>query len=540
MLATSNLIDTYRKADALLAKGELQQAADICKRMLADNPDFAYGYHLMATLFRTTGNLEKALNFTGLAIRIDPGVASFYVQRGQLLFTLKYFDEAAEVFDKLLEMEPLSAHYMLLRADVYAKQEQYDEAIALLSSARKHAGDAEIADVDEHEGRCMLAMGEIKKAEKFFDRSIAAKPEATRSYIEKGKILLFEKRDHEAEVCFAKAINNDPHSWEALHGMAIVNERQGQTDSAIALAIQAVNADNAIFDSLMLLGNLLLRKQSWDGAEHIFRQALSVIPDSVYAWHGLATSLIPQKKLETIEGEFKQLLVSRPDNKALTFLCESVCGKVPTVSPEAYALSWFDDYASRYEFYLPSLGSYQASSLCELVRGLSQLADRKDCSFLDLGCGSGMAAEHMRDITNMSVAVDLSPRMLDMARLRSCYDEYYALDVGEFALGSDRVFDIIIAMDVLPYIGDLDQFFKVTRNLMGAGSVFAFTVEKVDKGMDFQLGQDGRYKHKASYVRSMIEEQGYELLVEEEMLLRFDGGQPVKGFSYVIKKATIH
>lgn len=530
-------LEHYQRADALLSSGDLQQAADICKQMLTESPNFAYGYHLMASLFRITGNLERALGFSELAIAIDPKVPEFFAQQGQLFLALGRFAEATTAFAHASHLEPSNVSYLVWQADACARQGQHELAKALFAQARAIGVSSEI---DEHEGLTLLALGEMEAAEALFDRVIADKPRHASGYLHKAKSLLSRGRDHEAEICYAKALNCNPHHHEALHGLAVVNERQGQLDAAIALAIQAVNANGSIFDSLVLLGNLLLRKQNWASAEQIFQQALAVVPDNIYVLHGLMTAAAAQGKAGSVDAQIEAVAAAHGDNKALAFLSDAMHGKHRDAAPGEYITALFNDVALRYDYFLQPSNIYRAPMIAEVLASLPQLAGKTDLSLLDLGCGSGSAGEAFAAVTAVRVGVDLSARMLDKARMRKCYSDLYPLDITEFVMGSDRSFDILVAADVLPYIGNLEPFFHAARNVMSKESLFSFTLEKDDKVPAFTLNPNGRFAHAASYIRTLIEQQGYDIVVEEDVLLRFEMGSAVKGMFFVVKKMSVH
>jgi len=537
MQPASILLDNYQKADALLLSGDLQQAADICKQMLTENPNFAYGYHLMASLFRTTGNVEKALGFSELAIMLDPAVPAFFMQQGQLLLSLNRFAEAENAFLRASDLQPNNVTYLLWRADIASRQGKQEEARTLFAQARTLGDETE---VDMHEGISLLAAGELDQAEIAFERAIKSKPLQDTGYLHKGKLLLIRGRDREAEVCFAKALNCNPHAHEALYGLSIINERQGQLDAALALAIQAVNANGAIFDSLVLLGQLLLRKQNWHSAEQIFQQTLSVVPDNLYVLQGLISALSAQGKLATLCDHIRDLIVAKPDNKALAYLHHALSGENPLRAPAEYVTAYFNDYAERYDYFLQPMHLYRSSMICDALLSLPQLKDKSGLSLLDLGCGAGEAGDLLYDITQVRVGIDLAIRMLDKARMRKCYQDLYALDIVEFVMGSDRAFDIIIAADVLPYIGDLEPFITGARNVMSSGSLFAFTVEKAEGKTSFQLHANGRYSHGQAYVQELLSHHGYDIVLQDDILLRFHMNAPVKGMLFVIKKMAVH
>jgi SAM-dependent methyltransferase len=75
---------------------------------------------------------------------------------------------------------------------------------------------------------------------------------------------------------------------------------------------------------------------------------------------------------------------------------------------------------------------------------------------LDLGCGPGRVAEAVIDAGAASyVGVDVSPRMLALARRRLGGRETVELHEGDFLeVDEPRTFDVVLALGLFDYLGD--------------------------------------------------------------------------------------
>ena len=90
---------------------------------------------------------------------------------------------------------------------------------------------------------------------------------------------------------------------------------------------------------------------------------------------------------------------------------------VPDTLPPAYVARLFDDYAWRFDKHLIKNLGYRAPAL--IAEALSGVAsDRRFASALDLGCGTGLMGEALRDRTDHLTGVDLSQAMIAKARER--------------------------------------------------------------------------------------------------------------------------
>ena len=85
---------------------------------------------------------------------------------------------------------------------------------------------------------------------------------------------------------------------------------------------------------------------------------------------------------------------------------------------------------------------------------------------------------------------DISPRMLDIAKDRGCYDEIMLVDMNEKPLPyDDNSFDFVTCIGTITYInpesGLLDEFVRITR----PGGIVAYTnrTDKLDKWKKSEL-----------------------------------------------------
>jgi len=82
---------------------------------------------------------------------------------------------------------------------------------------------------------------------------------------------------------------------------------------------------------------------------------------------------------------------------------------------------------------------------------------------LDIGCGTGLAGAWLKDYARSLVGVDLSEQMVNVARKKMLYQELHVQPLNAFLEGCDRTFDLVVAADVLSYVGDLQSTFDQVR-----------------------------------------------------------------------------
>ena len=148
---------------------------------------------------------------------------------------------------------------------------------------------------------------------------------------------------------------------------------------------------------------------------------------------------------------------------------------------------------------------------------------------LDLGCGTGLAGAAIRPVCDWLVGVDLSPAMIAKARQKGLYDRLETAEIGAFMaaeLDAAPRYHLILATDVLPYVGDLAPIMTQAASLLYAGALFGFTVE-THAGEGIALGEKLRYAHSEANVREAVVAAGLVLHALEHASTRDEGRAPV-------------
>ena len=203
----------------------------------------------------------------------------------------------------------------------------------------------------------------------------------------------------------------------------------------------------------------------------------------------------------------------------------------------AHVAALFDDYAARFETSLVQGLAYRGPDL--LREALAR--HRRPLAFghaIDLGCGTGLAAQALRDVCTSMDGVDLSAGMLAEARRKGLYRSLVQADVGTFledAAGGSA--DLIVSADVFVYIGDLADIFRLAARVLSVGGLFAFSVQRHEGPAPFVVGQDLRYAHGAQAIAAWAAASGLAILSLEQASTRLDAGSPVPGLIGVLRRA---
>ncbi len=214
----------------------------------------------------------------------------------------------------------------------------------------------------------------------------------------------------------------------------------------------------------------------------------------------------------------------------------------PVAAPPFYVATLFNQNAATFdETLVDGLGYAVPIMVRETHERLGLPRARR---LLDLGCGTGLAGESLRDRADHVTGLDLAEEMLAEAAERGAYD---ALFIGEassvlphWAESGVEPFDLIVACDVLPYAGNLEPLMSGIAGCLAPGGHLAVSTETLEEDRiepeGWALGTGHRYVHGEDYLRERLEAAGLEVLSLERIVVRSEDGAPVPGHLVVARR----
>lgn len=382
---------------------------------------------------------------------------------------------------------------------------------------------------------CGIACGEqdsLENAAECFENSVKFKPSVASYHYNLGLAYRKLKRLDEAASCYRTAIEKKPEFIEAVNNLGALLVEQGATQEAKETYCQILekNPDSNIahYNYGCLLEEL---GQPDDAIEH-YRLAVELDASFSSAQHALVEALIQQERGDEAEEVFREWLKLNPRDEFANHMKSLISGEAPPDRcADEYVRATFDkQFADSYESQLSKIG-YQGPAM---VQDALNCLDRElvDLDVLDAGCGTGLCSSILRPFARKLVGVDLSPDMLAQARLKNQYDELIESELTSFLQSLSSAYDLIAAADTLIYFGNLREVIGAARGALKIDGVFVFTVECLandDLTSTFELQVNGRYSHLESYVRQVVNDEGFELARCIHAVLRREQGRPVDG-----------
>lgn len=280
------------------------------------------------------------------------------------------------------------------------------------------------------------------------------------------------------------------------------------------------------------------------GAAELMAQALELAPDWAAGWFRLADYEEKSGRIEAAVDALRNTLRLNPEDIFGASLKLALLGatETPEQPPSVYVERLFDDYAERFDHALVEKLGYSVPEKLAAVIGRVNGGGRFR-HVTDLGCGTGLFGERIRDRADFLEGFDLSANMLAKAEAKGVYDRLAQADLslapedsGVFGALEQGRADLVSAADVLMYLGNLEGVFFIADRLLASGGLFAFSVEDACGADGFVLRPSLRYAHSEAYIASLCKESGLSMIATERTIIRRDAGEPVDGILFLACK----
>eukprot|EP01025_Chloroclados_australasicus_P008984 TRINITY_DN13385_c1_g1_i1.p2 TRINITY_DN13385_c1_g1~~TRINITY_DN13385_c1_g1_i1.p2 ORF type:complete len:402 (+),score=35.67 TRINITY_DN13385_c1_g1_i1:80-1285(+) len=379
------------------------------------------------------------------------------------------------------------------------------------------------------------------------------------------------KVERAAEILKA-AVKKQPNNMQLLGQYAkllkALNRCQEASDVYCQLSkLQQLN-ENDKHSALYSQAQCLRCAGSYEEAAKTYMQYLELYPKDERAQFWLAV----------VAGSCSQ------DNNQQQHQQQQQCKLIPRC-PKIVVSQLFDAYADTFDEHLTQRLQYHTPQAMQqiLQKYVQQTSVDKWKKCVDLGCGTGLMGPILRQFVEILIGIDLSQGMLNKARQRGCYDFVFLDDVTNFleqcklqvdllrstsdngkeletgaSSCSSHLFDLLVAADVVVYLGNLHPLLQSARAASRVGSVFIFSTELLslhcdlnyndrttgntddDSGhqvsyLNYQLQRTGRYSHSESYVCKCAQNCGWNVISVDNAIIRHNKDAPVEGQIFVLE-----
>ena len=501
--------------------GRLTQAEASYRALLKQQAGHPEAMHWLGVLHSQAGQWKEAIEWLSQAAAVKPGDAAYQHNLGQAYLNAGEFDHAVQAF------EAASAN-----AGEHAET-RFSLGLALM--ARRQPDDP---------AEAVIA----------FSQAIGLGMDSPEAHRHLGAALLAAGQSEEAMVSLKTALSKKSEDAPTRYLLAMVEQDLGDVAEVRKNLLKAVEIDETFGRAWRALAELEAQDEHWGQAAALYRRAIAVKADDAAAYQGLGRVLQNAGKTEealtamrqavrasrAVDSQpksiehFEQKIKLTSINAELHYTLATVTNLTPPAQiPAALLTDLFDRYAETFDDHLRKELLYTLPE--KIVDAVAAQLPAVPMDILDLGCGTGLCGPLLKPWARWLAGVDLSPLMIERAKLRDVYDRLEVCDLVDALRRADRAFDLLTAADVLLYIGDLSPVFEAAAKALRPGGLFAYSVEGGTGDRYYLQVKSKRFAHSEPYLKKLAAMYGFKEESFEAVAARMDGGKPVPAYLAVLR-----
>lgn len=395
-------------------------------------------------------------------------------------------------------------------------------------------------------GRCYYLQGLFIEALPFYEKAIRLNALYWEAHYNLAHNLVKLNRFDQAKAHYKEALKLNPQHINTYFQLGFLYTENQEHDDAIAMLTEGLRLDPSNKDAACYLGDCYLALGNTIEAIQAYKNVMPAdagiqqnhesinLASLIRAHHNLGILYLKENNKEQAIIHFKAAVNLDPNNATAQHMINALSGTSnPTEPPKEYVKQLFDQYASYYDDHVKRRLKYNVPFLLRSAVGKSLPYHSRLKRILDLGCGTGLCGVYFRDLALDLVGVDISPKMIEHAKALNAYETVTESDIYDYLQNITKTFDIILAGDVLVYMGDLSWFFELSIQRLAPDGLLAFSVENTST-KPYVLQSSGRFAHHKEYIQDLALQFNLNIQIQEEAILRYEEDKAIMGYIHVL------
>lgn len=327
------------------------KATELLKAALAIQPSNAALNFKLAEIFTKRGDSQNALAYGLRAMELDPKNKYYLLLAAEIHKSLSAFDEAANIYQQMIDNIDGTESYLLDLAILYQYQGKYDQALKTYNQAENHFGMNEM--VLREKQKIYLREGNFDALLLDWGKLIDENPDNDRYIVELSEFLIANRKFEEARtklqllgespekiVLSSKLLLMEGHTTEALE-VALQAFRLPDIDPTTKVQMLAGFLENAItteeFDQIKTIarslaeqyperyeiqayaGDVMYRLEEPKEARDFYLSAVSISPSNFNVWQNIVNIEAGLNEYDSVIVHAEQALEYFPNQASLYY-----------------------------------------------------------------------------------------------------------------------------------------------------------------------------------------------------------------------------
>jgi tetratricopeptide (TPR) repeat protein len=270
-------INAFQTALDEFISGNLNQAENICRKILRSHPDNADVLHLIGIIFFEQGNYEMAITHIKKSIRLNKENADAYYNLGNAYVGKGLFDEALPCYLETIRLNPGIADAYINIGNIHREKKQTDKAMAYYKEAVKT--DPSLPDASNNLGNILIEKGRLDEAIECFQMVTHKHPGFAPAFFNLGRAFQIKSQFDDAVLNYREAVKLNPSDAETYNNLGTALYEKGEIAEAVKCYRKAMELKEDLDTAHCNLGITLHQQGYFDEALLSYRKALLINPE---------------------------------------------------------------------------------------------------------------------------------------------------------------------------------------------------------------------------------------------------------------------
>jgi arylsulfatase A-like enzyme/Flp pilus assembly protein TadD len=228
-------------AKQLYLEKKYDQATDIVKKILDQDPHITDAYMFLGNLYYSQNRFEEACSTFLEVLRRKPDFNFAMINVLGCLINTGELDKAVAECQKYLQLFPGDTIFLFTMGDIYFLKKEYDRALTYLFSTLK---------IDPYYAEAFSKIGEIysvkhdyPKAEEYLKKALDINPGMSRALFNLALVEEALGNQAEAIASYEKNLEVEPSNFKAAYNLAELLTKTGQLEEALLYYRKAISAN---------------------------------------------------------------------------------------------------------------------------------------------------------------------------------------------------------------------------------------------------------------------------------------------------------
>ncbi|KHJ44027.1 tetratricopeptide repeat protein [Trichuris suis] len=339
----------YGLGQVYIMRGEMEKAIACFEKVIDQQPDSFEAMKVLGSLYAASGKKErkgKAKEYLAKVVETFPDDVNALIEYASVLqeketdLAIEMYSRACKIYKQTNDTEIESPELWNNMGSLYFRAKRYTDA----ENCFKRAVDTAVKKMPTNEpyfksilvtvsynlGRLSEVTYDMEQAEKIYKDILMEHPQYTDCYLRLGCMARDRGQIYDASVWFKEALQfnqGHPDAWTLIGNLHLSKKEWGPAQKKFERILRQ-SASSLDSYSLVALGNiwLLSMQQNWHDEQKayrsrsralsIYRKALSVSPENVYACNGIGCILAHLYYVDEameIFARVREVLVAYPD-----------------------------------------------------------------------------------------------------------------------------------------------------------------------------------------------------------------------------------